>query len=91
MAVSFERLRARAGCCRIALQSASGEMLPLLSLVQRNALEDLMRRCTLDAEQRATFVDDVGRCNFTARDTFALVQMAVGDPKPPRTQKQWQD
>ena len=80
MAVSFERLRARAGCCRIALQSASGEMLPLLSLVQRNALEDLMRRCTLDAEQRATFVDDVGRCNFTASDTLALVQMAAGDP-----------
>lgn len=88
MAVTFERLRARLGCCRIALESANGEMVIMISLAQRNALEDLMSRCTLNAEERAALVSDIDGCKFTPNDALALVHKVVGKPK---AAKQWQD
>ena len=56
-------------------------MLTHMSLAQRNVLEDLMSRCQLYVEQRATLADDINGCNFTPSDALALVSMAVGKPK----------
>ena len=64
MAVSFERLRARIACCRHALQNASQDMLSVHSLAQRNAIEDMLQRSTLDAEERASIVIELGQCGF---------------------------
>ena len=92
MAVSFERLRARIACCRHALQNASQDMLSVHSLAQRNAIEDMLQRSTLDAEERASIVIELGQCSFTRTDAFALAELAAGKRKNVRQrQLQWQD
>ena len=81
MAVSFERLRARIGCCRVVLLGATQSMLPFVSIAQRNAIEDMLKQCQLDAENRSIVVNELASCNFSADDAHALVELAAGKCK----------
>jgi hypothetical protein len=82
MAVAFDRLRARIGCCRLALDehAASDEAtLKFASLAQRKSLADLIAHADLNDEQRPIIVDALAKCRFAADDKAPLLELAAGE------------
>ena len=90
MAVPFERLLARVGCCRLLLSGLDETCLPAASLSQRNALADMIPRCAMDADQRATLVTELASCKFLETDKIAILSGAAGE-KPSARGKLSQD
>ena len=85
MAIPFDRLRARIGCCRVALaDAADGPALQFISTTQRKVLIDMFPRCHLDTEQRAVIVGDLSKCAFAEQDQLELLTLAAG-AKPKNT------
>ena len=78
MAVSFPRLRARIGCCRLALDDCSGEGKEFVSATQFKVLQDMLTGAKLTDEERASLVVDLSSIKFSDDHSLALLELAAG-------------
>ena len=51
---------------------------PAASLSQRKALADMIPRCDMDAEQRASTVEAIATCKFVESDKVSLLTLSAG-------------
>ena len=88
MAVTFERLRARIGCARLVLAQVdcADAKHGFISRTQRDVLEELLRGCLMDPQQRAELVQIVSACNFVKQDLVDLLAVVAGPDKKSRPQ-----
>jgi len=81
MSVGFDRLRARVGIGRIALEEATSDAKPFTSMTHRKVLEEMILRCPLTAEERSDLVTALSHCEFIQEDKYALLTLVAGKTK----------